>query len=165
MTDRAKSLTGTVPNDAFDVAVEALNREQRRSRRKRAVRATTISTKRMTKREVEAGRMLYPVESYWRPETRGDCDDVPRPCPFVSCRYHLFVDVSPRTGAIKLNFPDLEPDQLSESCCLDVAERGGASLEEVGEICNLTRERVRQVSVGAAAKLEDRLLRWASDDV
>ena len=36
----------------------AVTREQRRSRRKRDVRARTISVKRMTKRELELGRML-----------------------------------------------------------------------------------------------------------
>ena len=155
MTDRAKSLAGTVPDDAFDVAVDMLTREQRRSRRKREVRARTISVERMTKRERELGRLLFPAESYWRPTTRGECDDVPRPCPFVSCRYHLFVDVSPKNGTIKLNFPDLEPDQLIESCCLDVADRGGDSLENVGAFLNLTRERVRQLETLAMVRVRD----------
>ncbi len=43
---------------------ETITREQRRSRRKRAVRARTISVKRMTKRELELGRMLYPESDY-----------------------------------------------------------------------------------------------------
>jgi len=47
---------------------EAVTREQRRSRRKREVRARTISVKRMTKRELELGRLLYPdVEGVERP--------------------------------------------------------------------------------------------------
>jgi hypothetical protein len=62
--------------------------------------------------------------------------------------------VSPRTGAIKLNFPDLEVWDLGESCALDVADRGGTTLEDVGAIMNLTRERIRQVEVKALAKLE-----------
>jgi hypothetical protein len=64
------------------------------------------------------------------------------------------VDVSPRTGAIKLNFPDLEVWELTESCSLDVADRGGTTLEDVGAIMNLTRERIRQVEVKALAKIE-----------
>jgi len=72
----------------------------------------------------------------------------------VSCKHHLFIDVSPRTGAIKLNFPDLEVWDLGESCALDVADRGGTTLEDVGAIMNLTRERIRQVEVKALAKLE-----------
>jgi hypothetical protein len=66
----------------------------------------------------------------------------------------LYIDVSARTGAIKLNFPDLEVWELGESCALDVADRGGTTLEDVGAIMNLTRERIRQVEVKALAKLE-----------
>jgi hypothetical protein len=131
-----------------------ISREQRRSRRKREVRARTISVKRMTKRELEIGRLLYPESDYEKPRVRSECADGPRPCPFVSCKYHLYIDVSARTGAIKLNFPDLEVWDLGESCALDVADRGGTTLEDVGAIMNLTRERIRQVEVKALAKLE-----------
>jgi hypothetical protein len=131
-----------------------VTREQRRSRRKRPIRAKTISVKRMTKRELELGRLLYPeVEEIEHPETRADCVGGARPCPFVSCKHHLYLDVSARTGAIKLNFPDLEVWEMSETCALDVADRGGTTLEEVGAIMNLTRERIRQVEVKGLAKL------------
>jgi hypothetical protein len=135
--------------------VEIVTREQRRSRRKRDVRARTISVKRMTKRELELGRLLYPdVEGIERPVNREDCQGGERPCPFVSCKHHLYLDVSARTGAIKLNFPDLEVWEMNETCALDVADRGGATLEEVGAIMNLTRERIRQVEVKGLAKLQ-----------
>lgn len=134
---------------------EAVTREQRRSRRKRDVRARTISVKRMTKRELELGRMLYPdVEDVVKPKTRAECIGSERPCPFVSCKHHLYLDVSARTGAIKLNFPDLEVWEMTETCALDVADRGGTTLEEVGAIMNLTRERIRQVEVKGLAKLQ-----------
>lgn len=124
------------------------NREQLRSRRKREVRAVTESTKRFTKRRIEQIRAEtdYP-EDVERPRRRGDCAGVPRPCPFVSCRHHLAIDVSPRTGALKRNFPDLEVWEMppGASCALDVADRGEATLEEVGEILNITRERARQL--------------------
>jgi len=136
-------------------AEETVTREQRRSRRKRDVRARTISVKRMTKRELEVGRLLYPdVEGVERPVMRADCQGGERPCPFVSCKHHLYLDVSARTGAIKLNFPDLEVWEMNETCALDVADRGGATLEEVGAIMNLTRERIRQVEVKGLAKLQ-----------
>jgi hypothetical protein len=133
---------------------EGITREQRRSRRKRAVRARTISVKRMTKRELEIGRLLYPEDDYAKPRERAACAGGARPCPYVSCKHHLYVDVSPRTGAIKLNFPDLEVWEMGDSCALDVADRGGTTLEDVGAIMNLTRERIRQVEVKALAKLE-----------
>ena len=132
----------------------AVTREQRRSRRKRAVRARTISVKRMTKRELELGRLLYPEVEVEKPKQREECVNGARPCPFVSCKHHLFLDVSARTGAIKLNFPDLEVWDMNETCALDVADRGGTTLEEVGAIMNLTRERIRQVEVKGLAKLE-----------
>ena len=133
---------------------EPVTREQRRSRRKRAIRAKTISVKRMTKRELELGRLLYPdVDDIERPRTREQCSEAPRPCPFVSCQHHLYLDVSARTGAIKLNFPDLEVWDMTETCALDVADRGGTTLEDVGAIMNLTRERIRQVEVKGLAKL------------
>lgn len=133
---------------------DGITREQRRSRRKRAVRARTISVKRMTKRELEIGRLLYPEDDYNKPRVRSSCAGGARPCPYVSCKHHLYVDVSPRTGAIKLNFPDLEVWEMGDSCALDVADRGGTTLEDVGAIMNLTRERIRQVEVKALAKLE-----------
>jgi DNA-directed RNA polymerase sigma subunit (sigma70/sigma32) len=43
---------------------------------------------------------------------------------------------------------------MTETCALDVADRGGITLEEVGEIMNLTRERVRQVETAGLAKLQ-----------
>ena len=43
---------------------------------------------------------------------------------FISCKHHLYLDVNPETGSIKLNFPHLEPWEMLESCSLDVAERG-----------------------------------------
>jgi hypothetical protein len=139
---------------ALSPVEEEITREQRRSRRKRDVRARTISVKRMTKRELEIGKLLYPETDYYKPKARAECAEGPRPCPYVSCKHHLFIDVSPRTGAIKLNFPDLEVWELGESCALDVADRGGTTLEDVGAIMNLTRERIRQVEVKALAKLE-----------
>lgn len=154
--DRAKALSDTVPDDAFDVAVDMLTREQRRSRRKREVRKHTISVKRMTKRELQLGAALYPERVEGRPCTRGECDDVPRPCPFVGCRFNLYLDVSPKNGAIILNFPDLEPDQMTESCALDVADRGGDTLENVGAYMNVTRERIRQLEVRALDRLHRR---------
>jgi hypothetical protein len=88
-----------------------------------------------------------------RPLFRSECEAGHRPCPFVGCKHHLFLDVSPHTGSIKLNFPDLEVDGMRESCSLDVADRGQTTLEEVGVLLNLTRERVRQIEAKACASM------------
>ncbi len=139
---------------ASDKDDEPITREQRRSRRKRAVRARTISVKRMTRRELDFARRNALDVDYVRPTTRAECATGPRPCPYISCKYHLYLDVSPRTGSIKLNFPDLDVWEMPVSCALDVADAGGSTLEDVGAIMNLTRERIRQLEVKALAKLE-----------
>lgn len=86
-----------------------------------------------------------------RPRTRADCEGGPRPCPFISCRHHLYLDVT-AYGTIRLNFPDQEPWELEESCALDLADRGGMTLEEIGEVLHLTRERARQLETEALAR-------------
>lgn len=122
---------------------------------RRRSRAKTIAMKRLTKEELRIGALLYPEKTYWRPASRGECANVARPCPYVSCKYHLYIDVNPRTGSIKVNFPDKEVWELEHSCALDVAQQGGITLEEVGEILNLTRERIRQVEVRGLMKLKE----------
>ena len=94
-----------------------------------------------------------------RPKTRADCVNTARPCLFVSCKHNLYLDVNPETGSIKLNFPDKDIWELEHTCALDVAEKGGITLEEVGVIMNLTRERIRQVETRGLLKLRE-----ATDD-
>lgn len=91
-----------------------------------------------------------------RPRTRADCADVPRPCPWVSCQHNLYLDINPDNGSIKFNFPDVEPEGVpaNKSCALDVADLGGASLEDVASTMNLTRERTRQIEVAALQRLQ-----------
>ena len=136
-------------------------REQLRSKRKRDVRAKTLSIGRATKAQrARAHRQAAKYDSHRvLPLTRGECEGGSRPCPCVSCKHHLFLDVSPRTGSIKLNYPDLEPWELSPSCALDVADHGELTLEEVGELMNWSRERARQVEKEALGKLRVRAVK------
>lgn len=93
---------------------------------------------------------------YWRPKTRGECTNAPRPCPFVGCPYNVYLDVSQKTGSITFNFPAIPPERMdpTASCTLDVAERGPSTLDEIATVVNLTRERVRQIADGAIRKLK-----------
>jgi hypothetical protein len=99
-------------------------------------------------------RLVYDADAYARPATRGDCQGGARPCRYVACKYHLQHDVNPSTGSIKVNFPEIKA--MTETCALDVADRGGALLDEVGQVMNLTRERVRQIEESALRKLRGR---------
>lgn len=103
---------------------------------------------------------------YWRPKTRNDCRTSARPCPFVLCEYHLYLDVHPVSGTIQFNWPDVEVEdmnQLFDTCALDAAEMGGMTLEEVGDRMNFCRERSRQVEAGALNKLRERLRKIKED--
>jgi hypothetical protein len=154
----------TAPVDFEDeVATGELVREAPRTSRLRRPRRTrprskTIAMKQLTRAERELYALLYPIGDAaeyeeQRPRTRAECRGHEGPCPWVSCKHHLYLDINPLTGSIKLNFPDLEPWELQDTCALDVAEAGALTLEQVGAVTNLTRERVRQVESIGLAKL------------
>jgi hypothetical protein len=147
------------PTALGDAAIDGddapeISRKVRRRRRRTRPRSKTIAMKRLTREELRVGALMYPPVDIPRPSTRSECREEMRPCPWVACKHHLYLDINPETGSIKINFPDLEPWDLQHTCALDVAERGGITLEEVGEIMNLTRERIRQVEVRGLLKLK-----------
>lgn len=87
------------------------------------------------------------------PSCRGECDGLPRPCPFFRCRYHL-------------------PPSSPESCALDVAEHG--PVDDWGELaelmgwssgrtaqnrCREALQRFRRLYAGEEESDEDRLER------
>lgn len=124
----------------------------RRHPRRTQPRPSTLSVKELTRNHcatiADDGDDLVA-----RPVRRADCVDAERPCPFVACRFHLYLEVHPQTGAIKLLWPHLEPWELGETCALDVADRGGVTLEAIGMMLNVSRERVRQVEATALRRV------------
>lgn len=84
------------------------------------------------------------------PRTRAECEDGPRPCPWVRCRYHLLGEALFGGRGYKIYLHrdgvqgpwDLDPEW---SCALDVADRGPLTLERIGQVMGVTRERVRQI--------------------
>jgi len=135
----------------IDVPTTSRKIRPRRSR----PRARTIAARRLTTVELREVTNTATLQAD-RPRTRAECQHEQRPCPWVSCKHHLYLDVNPRTGSIKLNFPDLEPWELQHTCALDVADDGGHTLEEVGDITNLTRERIRQLELHGLLELRGR---------
>lgn len=102
-----------------------------------------------------------PDDAPARPMRRADCIDGERPCPWVSCRHHLALDVTP-FGALALTATatasddELDLDAMTDTCSLDVADRGDHTLEEVGEILGVVRERVRQIIEAALERMRRR---------
>lgn len=91
-----------------------------------------------------------------KPTCRSECARIPRPCPFVSCRFNLYLDVR-EDGVLRLNFPDKEPDEVTASCALDLAEDGSRTLEQVAALMGMSKERARQIEGKSLAKLREAL--------
>lgn len=125
--------------------------------RRTGTKGRTEQTKHLTRALLESHAALLESEDFAaladRPKTWGECRERTGPCPWVACRHHLFLDVTP-SGGLKLNFPDLEPEELEHPCALRIAALGGVTLEGVGARMNLTRERIRQVEVRALYQLK-----------
>lgn len=125
-------------------------------------KAKTLSPKEIARDEVRRrlslrgfiGPLEAPPEKSERPQCRRECLDMPRPCPWVGCKWHLYLDVL-SSGSIQFNFPELEPGDLAHTCALDVADAGEITLEQVGEVMNVTRERVRQIQTSAIERMLD----------
>jgi hypothetical protein len=85
--------------------------------------------------------------------TRADCCDGPRPCPFISCRHHLFEELAPRILKVKRDKLGDQTDErllrvlmgMEYSCSLDWAEKGPNTLDQIGQMFGVTRERIRQI--------------------
>lgn len=162
------------PEDPPQVPLEALpevSSEPASSRTPKRQRGTTLHYKELARR-ARAIRTLLPescdemraeaaeVEAA-RPKSWSTCQEqglgVNQPCPFVACKHHLYLDMKPKSGSVKLNFPNKDVNELQETCALAVADKGGISLEETGALLNLTRERIRQIEMAGLLKLRAHL--------
>lgn len=124
-------------------------REQRSTPRPR-----TMSLAALQRWHSETHDLAVPAQSHSRPTTRDECRQGPRPCPFVGCRHHLYLEVKPN-GALTVTWPHLEPWEIPESCSLDVAERDSHTLDEIGELLNLSWERIRRIETQSLAHLRE----------
>lgn len=95
------------------------------------------------------------------PRTRGECKDEPRPCPYVTCRHHLLLDIA-RDGRLYVTRDMDEADedsvgdaleQMPQTCALDVADRGGMFEEDVAGLLNLTRTHIADIETAAKRKI------------
>jgi hypothetical protein len=100
-----------------------------------------------------------------RPRTRADCleggPNAARPCPFVSCRHHLGLEVQPKSGGVRELGGWME-DGLP-SCALDVADQGEHSLERISRYVGTARERIRTIQEIAQARMKRRLTQGGLD--
>lgn len=91
-----------------------------------------------------------------RPMKRSQCESGVRPCPYVMCRYNLYLDVR-GDGVLRVNFPNLEPEEMIASCALDMADDGPRTLDQVAGLMGMSKERARQIEASALVKLREAL--------
>ncbi len=65
--------------------------------------------------------------------------------------------MNPETGTIKINFPEADICDLEHSCALDLADSGELTFEQIGQLLNLTRERIRQMTNQAVGTIGDQV--------
>lgn len=116
------------------------------------------------------------------PRTVGDCRG-PGVCPLFRCRFNIAIHItesgtlvtggrgSTAEGASiplkrrcrgQVRYDDLDAftselveriDGLESTCALDYADKGGMTLDAVGDVLGVSRERVRQIVAKASAEL------------
>jgi hypothetical protein len=117
-------------------------------------RALRRLNRRMTDDSVEWAAALNARD---RAKKRCDYLDSKAPfCPWVGCRFHLYLDIQ-TNGAIKVNHGDLEVWEIPETCALAATCADGMNKQEIGELLNLTRERVRQIEAEALERIRERM--------
>ncbi len=81
-----------------------------------AGKGKSMGTAPLSRTEKEEAKQVRRERLPVLPATRSQCLSFRsgNPCPFVSCRHHLYLDVNPESGAIKVNFPGLERLELAE---------------------------------------------------
>lgn len=98
---------------------------------------------------------------------------VHRPCPFVSCRHHLHVDVHETTRRVRgqevqhATVTVLGGD-IAHTCALDVVDEhpDGLSREEIADVLRVSAERTRIAERGLEKKLRsmNALADWRGHD-
>lgn len=94
---------------------------------------------------------LAETDSEQPAEVVHDCGVAFRPCPYSDCRHSLVKDWTEHAGTG--GGAVVRPLDLSDTCSLDVAQRGPETLEQVGDRLGLTKESIRLIEVRALLKL------------
>lgn len=95
------------------------------------------------------------------PKTRAGCQNDPGFCLALTCKFHFIHFFEPHLDPLKTLLKDKSNEKIAdwlialpESCVLDILDRcGNTTLETIGVVGFITRERVRQVEAKSLTKL------------
>ena len=127
-----------------------------------ALTQTKIKVTKLSKQEQdEVSDILFELASggheVTRPVCRSECANVPRPCPFVSCKYNTYLDAE--GDVLRLNHSEIEVWEMDpeSSCVLDLVNNNsqGMTTKDIGTVVGLHHETVRLLLVASLKFLGD----------
>src|SRR4029077_18270715 len=94
--------TASEPEGEADAGdLPEVSRKTRRRRRRTRPRSKTIAMKRLPREELRIGALMSPPVDIPRPETRAECREEMRPCPWVAGQHHPHFATNPQNGSHK----------------------------------------------------------------
>jgi hypothetical protein len=88
-----------------------------------------------------------------KPRIREDCGSE-RPCPFVSCRYHLKYDID-ENGDLIDNFPHVPIEKMMHSCALDLADEKEFTPYQISRLTKIKVDEVLEILDRSFEQMEE----------
>lgn len=91
------------------------------------------------------------------PKKRSECP-IERPCPWVSCKYHMCFDIKYAYGKEKIcfYFKENEDWKKKDTCLFDIIKPGEImTYKEIGSYFGLSKEAIRQIINKALEKIKE----------
>lgn len=98
-----------------------------------------------------------------QPRTRAECPPADVPCPFVTCRYHLWTTRAYHRGAVVAIVESPVWGDMDHTCVLNDADAQERNCEQVGAILRIGRQRVHQVEHKALNKAREMFAKGIPD--
>jgi hypothetical protein len=103
------------------------------------------SSAKVCESDPEPQDVAHDIDVIARPQTRADCTNGPRPCPWATCRYHLATEATQ------------DVLEMEHSCALDLASDGTRSVADIAELLGVSRQTVNVTLQRAMEKVRKQM--------